>query len=251
MRQLRPRTSFFNQHFSSGRPWRVQNPRIPGPAFGYSSGPNLRVLYTIMGINGLVFCGWSSISNWSEKQFMINNFTMSEKGVLRDHRYHTIITHFFSHQEFFHLASNMFSLYFFGSDAILTLGANRFLTLYMGGGLISAAATFLIPRILEEMRGNNKMERWYQNAQSSMRLNLGASGAVSAVVVLGIILNPYRTIFVFPLPVPLPAWFVGVGFVGQDVWGALHQEGSRVGHSAHLGGAIYGALYYLLLRRRR
>jgi hypothetical protein len=65
---------------------------------------------------------------------------------------------------------------------------------------------------------------------------------------------------VFPIPVPLPYWSVVAGFVGYDMY-RLYQEkklgqrhvnflGSYTGYAAHLGGAVFGAVFYFVALRR-
>ena len=48
---------------------------------------------------------------------------------------------------------------------------------------------------------------------------LGASGAVNSVVVCTILLAPRATVLLYGI-LPLPAWLLGVGWVGLDVMGA-------------------------------
>ena len=205
-----------------------------------------------MGTNFAVYAGWQMATTWSEKQFMANNFLMSRHGVFREGKVHTLVTHFFSHRDLYHLGANMFSLYFFGSEALLALGARRFLALYMGGGLTSAAATLFAPPLLSLLRRSLPDAPFNSGGlqASPFALSLGASGAVSAVVVWGILLAPFRTIMIFPLPLPLPAWLVGAGFVGWDAYSAVGRPHSQTGHAAHLGGVAWGALAWGLWRRR-
>ena len=48
---------------------------------------------------------------------------------------------------------------------------------------------------------------------------LGASGAVSSTVVCQILLAPRATVLLYGI-LPLPAWLMGVGWIGLDVMGA-------------------------------
>ena len=48
---------------------------------------------------------------------------------------------------------------------------------------------------------------------------LGASGAVSSIVVCQILLAPRATVLLYGV-LPLPAWLMGVGWIGLDVMGA-------------------------------
>lgn len=245
---VRSAISFRGARGFSGRPWRVQNvTNKPWQSGGGGTG----VLYGIIGVNVAVFVAWNSASGYREREFMVRNFTMSKHGVLKEGRVHTLLTHMFSHKDMWHLASNMISLYFFGAEALVFLGSARFLVLYMGGGIVSAGASFFAPSIIKKLRGVDGFDRFlYGSQHSPYSTSLGASGAVSAVVIWGILLSPFRTIMIFPLPLPLPSWLVGMAFVGQDLYGAAYRPHSNTGHSAHLGGAAWGAAYFLMRRGR-
>jgi membrane associated rhomboid family serine protease len=73
--------------------------------------------------------------------------------------------------------------------------------------------------------------------------SLGASGAVSAVVLAFVVLHPTAELLLF-LFVPLPAWAVGVLFLAYESW-ASRQSGTRIAHDAHLWGAVFGLMYAL------
>ena len=191
---------------------------------------------------------WNSVSDWQEQQFMLNNFTLSERGISREGRFHTIVTHFFSHKDGFHILANMFTLWSFGQEALLALGERRFLVLYMGGGLVSAVASLVAPKLLGRGGFDSPYGQRYSSASSTR--NLGASGAVNAVVLWSILTTPMRGMMIFPIPIALPSWVFGLGFVAWDAFSAANRPNSHVGHTAHLGGAAWGVLYYSWSRGR-
>ncbi len=143
-----------------------------------------------------------------------------------------LITSGFAHSttNVWHLIGNMIVLYFFGRDVEGTYGPKLFLRLYLsflvGASLVWLVTTdFTLPR-----------EVWpFANAR-------GASGAISGVLMLFVILFPRRTIFLGML-FPVPAWLFGIIWMVQDITGAV-QGGDNVAYSAHLGGAAFAALYY-------
>jgi membrane associated rhomboid family serine protease len=82
---------------------------------------------------------------------------------------------------------------------------------------------------------------------------LGASGAISGVVLLFALMFPREKILIFGI-LPIPAIWGAVAFVALDVWGLVAQArggGLPIGHGAHLGGALTGLLYFLLFVRQR
>jgi hypothetical protein len=78
---------------------------------------------------------------------------------------------------------------------------------------------------------------------------LGASGAIMGVLVYYTMENPNATVFIFPFPFPLRMKWVTIGYVALDLWGFAHPGMSTVAHSAHLGGALFGFLYYRYAHR--
>jgi hypothetical protein len=78
------------------------------------------------------------------------------------------------------------------------------------------------------------------------RAGVGASGAVSTVLVYFICTNPRVNLLLFGV-VPVPAWALGVGILVYDFLGSLAGligGGDRVAHEAHLIGAGVGAVYF-------
>ena len=141
--------------------------------------------------------------------------------------WHRIVAHAFVHADFTHLALNAFVLFQFGArlEGLMqqTLGAAFFPMLYFGG--IAFAA---IPG----------MVRHHDNP--SYR-SLGASGAVSAVLISYILHFPTAELLLFFI-VPLPAFIVGILFFVYE-----HQMDKRsrgnIAHDAHLWGGLYGLLF--------
>ena len=50
----------------------------------------------------------------------------------------------------------------------------------------------------------------------------------------------------FPLPIPIPGYIFGIGYLLYSIYGMKKQIGN-IGHSAHLGGAIGGYALTLLV----
>src|SRR5262249_13618687 len=71
---------------------------------------------------------------------------------------------------------------------------------------------------------------------------LGASGGIAAMVILFAMNFPHRMVL-FMFVIPMPMWVLAVIVVGWDAWGAMQRSGN-VAFTAHLGGALFGFLYY-------
>jgi membrane associated rhomboid family serine protease len=134
----------------------------------------------------------------------------------------------FLHVDWMHLGFNMYALYLFGDIVARSLGNINFLAIYLGSLLA----------------GN--MYSLYYHKKEPYYSAVGASGAVSGVLYSAIMLYPDMTLMMFPLPIPIPAYIFGVGYLVYSIYGMKKQLGN-VGHSAHLGGAIGGFAITLLL----
>ncbi len=192
-----------------------------------------QVLWGLIGSNVAVWSLWHVAPPFS----MLQHFTCSVDGVVRQHRLHTLLTCAFSHQSGWHLFSNMLGLFFFGGELLALLGPQLFLTMYLGAAVVSSAAQVLV------------FER-----QRSRAVLLGASGAVNSCISLSILLWPSRVVMLYGI-VPLPAALFGVLIMFQDVAGAeqslFNRVSSPVGYVSHLTGAAVGALVWALRHRLR
>lgn len=148
----------------------------------------------------------------------------------------------FSHQSFSHFAFNMLGVLTFGINILPYIGSTGFLQLYMAGGLIGGLCYAGYP-----FMESKSIRRLYNSAFYTP--GLGASGAVSALVIYSVMNNPTAIILV-NLFIPVPAALFGVGFIVWDVV-RLQTEGNTSGGSAHLGGAAAGALYFFFKRFHR
>jgi membrane associated rhomboid family serine protease len=133
----------------------------------------------------------------------------------------------FLHVDYLHLILNMYVLYIF-APIILKLGVYQFLIIYFGSLIAGSLLTLTY----------HKRELYYSA--------VGASGAVAGIIYGSILLNPTMSLMMFPLPIPIPGYIFGIGYLLYSVYGMKKQLGN-IGHSAHLGGAIGGFALTLLV----
>ncbi len=124
-----------------------------------------------------------------------------------------------------HIAFNMLTLFFLGVAVEQKYGRNEFLKFYILALLFAGAVWLLV----NYLRGQ---PAWA----------VGASGAVAAVVMLFIFNFPRQTLLLMGI-IPMPAWLLGVLFVGMDILNSMNHE-SRIAAEAHLAGAAFAAIYY-------
>ena len=132
----------------------------------------------------------------------------------------------FLHVDYLHLILNMYVLYIFAPIIIVKLGVVKFIIIYIGSLFAGNILTLTY----------HKKELYYSA--------VGASGAVAGIIYAGILLNPEMRLMMFPLPIPIPGYIFGIGYLLYSIYGMKKQLGN-VGHTAHLGGAIGG--YGLML----
>jgi hypothetical protein len=141
------------------------------------------------------------------------------------------------HAGWAHLLGNMLFLWIFGNNVEDSLGRVRFILFYLLGGIAATAAQTVVTL-------------GWGTAQDAAIPNLGASGAISAVLGAYFLLHPHGRITTLVLPFflfQIPAMvFLGIYFLYQLLIGGyafVHPEaGGGVAYFAHLGGIAFGLL---------
>ena len=155
------------------------------------------------------------------------------------------ITAMFLHGSWDHILGNMVFLAIFGKNVEDAYGPLRYLVFYFAGGF---AATMT----------QTAMTLWFGTAADARAANLGASGAIAAVLSAYLILYPGSrvTTWIFPIfLVKIPAWvYLGLRFLYQLIeanFGLFNAKanGGGVAFFAHVGGFVFGALVTRLLTR--
>lgn len=145
--------------------------------------------------------------------------------------YKRIVTSGFLHLDWLHLVFNMYSLWVFGSFLEAYTGPWLFLLIY-GGSLIGGD---LLSLFLHRHHGN------YTAA--------GASGAVCGVIFASLALFPGMEIGLFISSLSIYGWVYGLLYLGYTVYSVVRRD-MRVGHDAHLGGALIGMLIVIAVYPR-
>jgi hypothetical protein len=73
---------------------------------------------------------------------------------------------------------------------------------------------------------------------------VGASGAVLGVAVAFATFWPDAELIIFPLPIPIKARTLVIGLVVLDFIGSRLWPNDGVAHIAHIGGALFGYLFF-------
>jgi membrane associated rhomboid family serine protease len=178
-----------------------------------------------------------SFNGFKDSSFQ-SKLLFSPYAIQHRNEYYRLITHIFLHGDPFHLIFNMMSLYFLGEFLEFTLtsplfygkitGEIHFLLIYFLGGLFSTLIPF----------ARNKDNVYYRS--------LGASGAVSSVIFATILWAPTLELNIMFLPIPIPAYIFGPLYLAYEFY-ADKKGGTGIAHDAHIGGAIFGILYVLII----
>ena len=155
----------------------------------------------------------------------------------------TILTAMFMHAGWMHIIGNMVFLWAFGPEIEDAMGPVRYLVFYLFGGVVAFLAQIAA-------------------ASSSTVPNLGASGAIAAVMGAFLITYPrdriktllflgwFITVTAIPAALLIGIWFLlqlfsQIGAVAQA------QSGGGVAYMAHVGGFIFGVITAKLFEDRR
>lgn len=134
----------------------------------------------------------------------------------------------FLHVDTQHLFFNMLTLFFFAYPVIGHLGEINFLLIYFGSLLVGNLLSLYF----------HKNEYHYSA--------VGASGAVTGILYSAILLNPGMSLYMFFIPIPIPAYIFGIAYLLYSIYGMKNRVGN-IGHDAHFGGAIGGYVITLVL----
>jgi membrane associated rhomboid family serine protease len=142
----------------------------------------------------------------------------------------SVLTAMFMHGSWAHVLGNMLFLWIFGNNIEDRVGRRRFLIFYLLGGLAAAVLQFLV-------------------GPGSDVPNIGASGAIAAVLGGYLVLYPRASVITYIPPIfliPLPALlFLLIWFFLQIASAGSVQVGSAgggVAYYAHIGGFAFGLL---------
>ena len=181
-----------------------------------------RIVLLMIAANVIVSMrGFSNHAFFEKYKFNIGSILSGEK--IR------AITSGFLHADWMHLIFNMYALYLFGDIVAAFLGSELFLLIYVASLITGSLYTLQAYKTAP-----------YYSA-------VGASGAVSGIVFSSILLYPEMDLFLFFIPIPIPGYIFGVGYLLYSIYGMKNQT-SNIGHAAHLGGAIGGFVLTIILK---
>jgi len=198
--------------------------------------------YAIIALNVLVFLFQSSLSERGFYLFLQGfGLTPVDFSPFMPFQWVTVFTSMFMHGGWFHLISNMWTLYIFGDNVEDRMGPIRYIMFYLLSGTVAALThVFLSPNL---------------NIPT-----VGASGAVAGILGAYFLLFPraqvvtFIPLFFLPWFINIPAFFyLGIWFFSQVANGLMvsGEAMSGIAWWAHIGGFIFGLLLVRFFARRQ
>ena len=149
----------------------------------------------------------------------------------------TLITYMFTHKDIWHILFNMFWLYSFGRIFLEYLDQRKLVAVYLLGGISGAIVYVISFNVFPAFSG-----------VVADSIAIGASASVMAVVIAIAAYVPDYTIQLFLLGrIKIKYLALGI-FVLTSIMDFSVNSGGKL---AHIGGALFGYLYILNLRRGR
>ena len=162
-----------------------------------------------------------------------NDFSFFEKykfniGGIRRGEQIRIFSSAFLHANMQHLIFNMLTLFFFANAVIYKLGTVNFVLIYLGSLIVGNLLSYFFHK-----------DEYHYSA-------IGASGAVSGILYAAILLQPGMDLYMFFIPIPIPAYIFGIGYLLYSIYG-MKRQNDNIGHDAHFGGAVGGYIITLIM----
>lgn len=187
---------------------------------------------TLIIIATTAFVSWRAFDNSALFEKLLNNpYTIKHQK-----QYYRLFSHALIHADWMHLILNVYVFYSFGmvmESVFKSLWGNAqgsvyFLALYIGGALVAALPS-------QRKHGDN----FGYNS-------VGASGAVSAVLMSYMVLFPTQQVLFF-FAIPMPSFVAVLIFFGLEYF--MNRSGKTgIAHDAHIWGAIFGIIFLLVVK---
>jgi len=181
---------------------------------------SFEVLSLILLNSFISFKGFSDIIFFEKFHFKIYKIKNGE--------YYRLLTSGFLHVDKQHLFFNMVTLYFFGDFVLNFFGTLWFFFIYIACLTVGSLFCFFI---------HNKNNNFSA---------VGASGAVTGILFSAILAYPSLKLALLLFPIPMPGYFFGIAYLAYTFYG-IKKQNDGIGHSAHLGGAIGGIVFSIIL----
>ncbi len=156
--------------------------------------------------------------------------------IKHSNQWYRFVSHAFIHANWEHLIFNMLTLYFFGifvESAFAHYFGSKAVPLYISEFVLA----FIVSSIPSYIKYK---DNYAYNA-------VGASGAVSAILYTSILFDPLNKIYLFFIPIGIPAFIFGIIYLAYSAYMSKRNT-DNIGHDAHFWGAVFGFVFPLIFR---
>jgi rhomboid-like protein len=195
-------------------------------------------------------------------QMIIKDINLTELGAMHYFKSEyfkpfQIVTSMFMHSNISitHIIFNMFGLYIFGSILERLWGSKKFLFFYLACGIganllqqvvLPFEAQGFVKYILRTTEATSADVDGIKQSFLNQYSSLGASGAITGLMVAFAYLFPNTELMMMFIPMPIKAKILIPILIAIDLFGGIYKlPGDNVAHFAHLGGALIGFLIVL------
>ena len=188
------------------------------------------VTYLIIAAVSLV-----SISAFSNRE-VYSKLMFNPYKIKHSNQWYRFVSHAFIHANWEHLIFNMLTLYFFGIFVEVAFAHNfgsKAIPLYISEFVLA----FIVSSIPSYFKHK---DNYAYNA-------VGASGAVSAILYTSILFEPLNKIYLFFIPIGIPAFVFGIIYLAYSAYMSKRNT-DNIGHDAHFWGAVFGFAFPLIFR---
>jgi membrane associated rhomboid family serine protease len=156
-------------------------------------------------------------------------------AITNNNQWYRFVTCGFIHADFMHLAFNMYTFYLFGG-----IVEPAFVEIFGDTGKVLYTVCYILALVV------CLLPTYLQHRNNYHYRSLGASGAVSAIIFIGIVLFPTMGMRIFPVPINIPAFIFGPLYLVVSAYLAKKGRGN-INHSAHIWGAVFGIVYLVIV----
>lgn len=190
----------------------------------FSGDAPITIIILILTVGVSLFAMYKSLELYEQ-------LLLSPWRIVHYKEWHRFVTSGFVHADLVHLAFNMITFYYFATGLERVLGGFDFLIVYFGALALSDVSTVLKRKDDPDYRA------------------VGASGAVSGVLLGFILFAPTASIRIMFFPIGIPAPLFALLFIAYSYFGGRYSR-DNVNHEAHLWGALSGVLLTIMLEPR-
>jgi membrane associated rhomboid family serine protease len=165
---------------------------------------------------------------WLTETLAVSNLTLKQPLL-----WWQFLTNGFAHADLQHIFFNMLQLFFLGKFVEDFYGKWEFLRFYLAT-IVFGSIVWSIGKVI------------FPPPPMVVQSALGASGAICGVVMLFVLNYPNVRLNLFPIPIPIKAWVMGVLLIAMNIGLALvpTEYGGNIAWNVHLAGIAFAYLYF-------